>query len=606
MNRSIKVGVIGSGATALFFLKHVSDQLEVFRDILLEITIFEKEDKMAMGMPYNPRTTDIHNLSNISSDEIPALPETFGNWLRRQDKQTLQALNINDRDIDDSKVYSRLALGYYLHAQYGKLTFKINSGGVAVREMNNTMVTDIVYDTDRSMVKVVDDRGEVYDFSKVIIATGHAWKEGDNPPAGYYASPWPIQKIIPPKDTYHNFTIGTLGASLSAFDVVSSLAHRHGTFAETNGELKFTRAKRAKDFKIQMHSAEGWLPHLQYLQENPMREIYRHTDRQTVLSLVDDEGYLSLETFFQEVCKPALKSAFQKDKKEYLIDSLDNPGFGIVDFVEKLSGEHEYVDSFDGMKQELVMAEAFQANNRPVHWKETLDDLMYCLNFHAELLPAEDHLLLQKKIMPFLLNVIAALPLPSARILLALHQAGCIEMIPGKVQMSDDHAKRSNTKIILEKEDGDKEELEYRLFINCAGQDLVELEEFPFPGLLKAKHVRKARANFRTAKSPHKDFEKKVRDKVFEERGKLSYEIGGIDIDPTYRILAEDGKPIDAICDIAFSHALGIRPYSYGLQACNATSKIMVTAWAEDLQKDRPGTGGSREMTKLYESTDDL
>ncbi|NNF20074.1 MAG: hypothetical protein HKN61_09870 [Flavobacteriaceae bacterium] len=606
MNEKIKVGLIGSGATALFFLKHISDRLGLFRDHILEIAIFEKQDKMAMGMPYSPRTTDIHNLSNISSNEIPELPETFGNWLRRQDKRSLQAVNIDDRDIDDSKVYSRLALGHYLHAQYGKLAFKINSGGVAICELNNTMVADIVYDTDRSMVRVIDDSGQVYEFSKVIIATGHAWNEGDNPSAGYYASPWPIQKIIPPEDTYHNFTIGTLGASLSAFDVVSSLAHRHGKFTENNGELKFIRAKEAKDFRIQMHSAEGWLPHLQYAQENPMREIYRHTDRETVLSLVDDEGYLSLETFFQDVCKPALKSAFRKDKKEYLNELLDNPGFGILDFVDEMSGEHEYVNSFDGMKQELLMAEASLANNRPVHWKETLDDLMYCLNFHAELLAVEDHMLLQRKVMPFLLNVIAALPLPSAKILLALHQAGCIEMIPGKVQMTDDYAKGAKTKIILEKEDGVMEQLEYRLFINCAGQDLVELEEFPFRGLVDANLVRKARVRFRTAKNPHKDLENKVRDKVFEERGKPYYEIGGIDIDPAYQILAEHGKPIDAICDIAFSHALGVRPYSYGLQACNATSKIMVTAWAKDIQKDMSGMGRSREITQLYESTDDL
>ena len=51
--------------------------------------------------------------------------------------------------------------------------------------------------------------------------------------------------------------------------------------------------------------------------------------------------------------------------------------------------------------------------HKPIHWKETIDDLIYTLNFHAELMPAEDHLTLKSLVMPFLMNVIAAMP-PSA------------------------------------------------------------------------------------------------------------------------------------------------------------------------------------------------
>ena len=53
--------------------------------------------------------------------------------------------------------------------------------------------------------------------------------------------------------------------------------------------------------------------------------------------------------------------------------------------------------------------------------------LFYTLNYHAELLPAEDHLALRSTVMPFLMNVIAALPLRSARMLLALDKAGILD-----------------------------------------------------------------------------------------------------------------------------------------------------------------------------------
>lgn len=35
------------------------------------ITVFERDTNSGMGMPYNPNTTYIYNLANISSEEIP-------------------------------------------------------------------------------------------------------------------------------------------------------------------------------------------------------------------------------------------------------------------------------------------------------------------------------------------------------------------------------------------------------------------------------------------------------------------------------------------------------------------------------------------------------
>ena len=88
--------------------------------------------------------------------------------------------------------------------------------------------------------------------------------------------------------------IGTLGASLSAFDVVSSLSHRHGKFTHRGGKLSYEPYPGADRFKISLHSAKGWLPHLQYEQEEAFREIYRHIDRDTMLALNNKSGFLSL------------------------------------------------------------------------------------------------------------------------------------------------------------------------------------------------------------------------------------------------------------------------------------------------------------------------
>ena len=62
----------------LLGLENASNQIE-------EISIYEKRALPGIGMPYHPETTDIHNMANISSDEIPFLFITLEDWVREQD-----------------------------------------------------------------------------------------------------------------------------------------------------------------------------------------------------------------------------------------------------------------------------------------------------------------------------------------------------------------------------------------------------------------------------------------------------------------------------------------------------------------------------------------
>jgi uncharacterized NAD(P)/FAD-binding protein YdhS len=149
------IAIIGSGATAIYLLKHINDHLEKLKSFIQKISIFEKGIHMGMGMPYNPETTDIYNLANISSEEIPDLPETFGNWLREQKPEILESWNIKDLPIDDTKVYSRISLGAYFHEQYTILIQELTEKGINVHQINEEEVRDILMDekTNRVLVK---------------------------------------------------------------------------------------------------------------------------------------------------------------------------------------------------------------------------------------------------------------------------------------------------------------------------------------------------------------------------------------------------------------------------------------------------------------------
>lgn len=597
------IAVIGSGPTTIYLLKHICDNINIFRKEVQGITIFERGGYMGMGMPYSPETTDIYNLANISSEEIPELPMTFASWLKNQTNEVLLKLNITDLPIKDSEVYSRLALGCYFREQYLELVRTLQKKGVSIKEIQGVNVTDIDLAMEEDDVTIRTDYGDYSNFSKVIIATGHTWNEKDRPENGYYGCPWPIRKLLPAENTTYDFTIGTLGASLSAFDVATSLAHRHGKFVADSKGLAYHIRDGAQGFKIIMHSKEGWLPHLQYEQQEPMREIYRHTSREEMLSLLDKRGFLRIDTFFNSICRPALIRALNRDGLEIMAGELERPDFGFKDFVGMMADAHKYTDSFEGMKKEMVTAKQSVTNNRPIHWKETLDDLMYCLNFHAELLPAEDHLFFKKEISAFLMNVIAALPLSSANILLALYDAGCIELIPGKVKVFEDTEYTGKTRIEVEAEDGTKKIMEYSMFVNCAGQKNIQLEDFPFASLVNSGYLRKARSeieNFENLEALCKNADS---GSFFRDRDTHYLYTGGIDIDAAYRIIGNDGVPNERIMDITFTHTSGTRPYSYGLQACSATSKILVESWMAANGNTSFDTN-IENMTKLFSESE--
>ncbi|MEN3941093.1 FAD/NAD(P)-binding protein [Prosthecobacter sp. SYSU 5D2] len=600
MNHPASLAIIGSGPSAIYLLKHLLDRMDLLKEHVAEISIFEKSLMLGMGMPYSPLTTDRYNMSNISSEELPELPETFAGWLRARDPSELKELDLEGVEISDSEVYSRLALGQYLQCQYETLVTRFMESGIHFSEYSGCEIADIQDHPDHDKVAVTTSKGTRFEFDRVIIATGHRWADKDRPEQGYYASPWPMAKLLPDEGEVHNFAIGTLGASLSAFDVISSLTHRHGVFEKKNDRMTYLPAPGTEDFKIIMHSSQGMLPHLQFDQVEPMREIYRHVDRDSLLGLLNANGHLRIETYFDKVCRPALSDAFQKDEMYAMVRRLADPKFSITDFVEEMNDKHDYDNAFEGMRSEMTEAEESVLKHQPVHWKEIMDDLMYTLNFHAELMPAEDHLLLHTKVMPFLLNVVAAMPLNSADTILALHEAGKLDIIPGNVTLPEDQPEPGLITVTVDDE-GKTSTLQYRMFIDCSGQKPLDLDEYPFPSLVKSGTVRKARAPFDDDSAVDESVPDKKKEHLFKDQGDLLYHTGGIDIDGTYRVIGQDGEPNPRIYDIAFPHTPGVRPYSYGLQACSDTSAIVVAAWVEELQADERVKNNPAEIMQIYE-----
>jgi hypothetical protein len=579
-----RVAIIGCGPTTLFLLQHVSMCIEQLQQDIDSIVLFDQQQGFGFGMPYSPQTTDRYNICNISSEELPKLPCSFADWLRTAPSHALAKYGIEPESISESETYSRLAMGDYFSDQIDVLTETLRSAGVAVERYTNTRVIDLRDTPSTQTVTVLTASGNRFYVDRAVIATGHSWENKDEAENGYFASPWPIRKLLPKSGVFFNFKIGIHGASLSAFDVLASLAHRHGDFVSKQSNASkgfvFVPSKGAEEFRLVMHSTNGWLPHLQYEQVSPIRQVYRHVDRQTLLNVCKSDGTLQLDDFFSKICRPCLLDAFNADDRPDMAARLSDEAYTLSQFIDQMEREHKYDDAFEGMKAEMPEAVRSVTGDKPIHWKEVIDDLMYMLNFHAPLLSAEDHIYFQSEVLPFLMNVIAAMPLDSARKLLAMRDAGKLELIAGHAEVKSIAADG----ICVEVTRGENVEAHrYKMFIDSTGQKGIRFDDFPFPTLIAEKTVCEASVPFSKQDS--------VRALPDELRLRVKwidhipyYLVGGIDIDGNYRIVDGTGRPNDRIYDVAFPHAAGLRPYSYGLQCCNLTSMLVVEHWLSRLR----------------------
>lgn len=561
------LAIIGGGPSALFTLQHILEEVEGIGRAVSRIHVFERGRECGPGMPYSREHTSPLNLSNISSEELPQLPQTFADWLRGLTSDRLNDLGISG-EIREDEIYPRVALGDYFRDQFDSLCSDLSNKGIPVERHVREEVKDIVPSDGGYRIVAA---GTSVAAHIVVIATGHAWAPDEG--GMNYASPWPIQKLLPREGDHHNFPVGLLGASLSAVDVINVLANHHGTFHEDDGLLAYVPAVGCEDFRLVMHSMDGLLSHLQFEQVSPMRELFRHCSEDEIRDLCDSDGHLRLSRYFDVICRPALVEALREDGMSEEADAMRQPGFGFEDFSEMMKEMHASRDPFRRMGEEFLDARAKIRGHQPTRWKEVLDDLMYTLNFHASLLPAEDHLLLKGKILPFVMTVMAALPLKSAKILMAVHDAGRLELIQGKAKV-EAGPKGQGVRVATDDEGAEKI-YEYKMFIDCTGQAPVDKSDFPFPSLVEAGLVTRSIAPFASDTALEGVDPKKIRT---IESGDFVLELGGMAVSDDYKLISSDGHPVEGLYDIAVPHAVGLRPYCYGLQACNEAAGILVKA----------------------------
>jgi uncharacterized NAD(P)/FAD-binding protein YdhS len=558
-NVKTRIAILGAGPSGMFMYKRL---VELGRDDI-EIEIFERKNHLGAGMPYSREGANREHITNVSGNEIPTIVTSIQQWVSDVDDAVLQPYNITPQSFNDYKVLPRLLFGNYLEDQFTLLQDKAKEVGITTVVHLGIAVTDIIDKPELDQVLVEFEGSGIEAFDHVVICTGHNWpKKNEGKVKGYYDSPYPPAKL----ELKVNHPVAIRGSSLTAIDAIRTLARSNGSFTENkNGMLNFNPATGSEDFKMVMHSRNGLLPAVRFhLDDSHLQNSSLLTPKEIEQHKKVNDGFLSLDFIFEKDFKDLFKD---KDPEFYAYIK----DMSIGDFVDDAMNFRENTNPFELLRLEYEEAEKSIKKHQSIYWKELLAVLSFAMNYPAKYFSAEDMLRLQKVLMPLISVVIAFVPQTSCRELLALHDAGKIEIVAVGQESEIEINDAGGITYHYSDELNQSQSVRYTTFVDCVGQPHLSYEDFPFKSLLNNKTISPAKLKFRSTEEGKKKM-KSGNKKVHHEGKGYSLEVPGITINDNFQVVNGEGEPNARIFIMAVPYIGGFNPDYSGLDFGEAAS----------------------------------
>jgi len=559
------IAILGGGPSGLFMFKRLLESGRT--DFSLDI--YEKSDELGAGMPYSKAGANAEHITNVSGNEIPELVTSVEEWVKTLSKDILVHFRIDPDKFNDYKVMPRLLFGKYLAAQFDLLKIKADAIGLSVETFLGKEITDIIDYPEENKVKIkLADESEL-EYDNVIICTGHRWpKKFEGKIPGYFDSPYPPSKLA----FKVNHPVAVKGSSLTAIDGIRTLARHNGEFKlDRNDKLIFELAAECEDFKIIMHSRNGMLPAIRFHLEDP------HLLKDSILSKeevaqnkAENGGFLSLDYVFDKNFKQLFK-----DKRPEFYSVIKD--LSMEDFVTVVMNKRAHSEPFKLFKAEYIEAEESIEKEESVYWKELLAVLSFAMNYPAKYFSAEDMLRLQKTLMPLISIVIAFVPQSSVEEMMALHEAGVLEIIAVGGDGEEEPQEKGGAIYRYTDENGVEQANYFETFIDCVGQPHLSYKDLPYQSLVEQKTVSPARIQFKNNEAGSKEAD--VNDKVERLDDKNYYlNVPGIAINDNFQIMDKFNALNERIYMMAVPYIGGYNPDYSGLDFCEAASERIVNA----------------------------
>jgi len=564
------IALIGGGPASLFMFKRIveanlSDH---------EIHIFEQHNKLGAGMPYSKFGASKEHITNVSDNEIPEIKTHVKEWISNVPSEVLHKYDMEQIKLNEYKVLPRLLFGEYLTGQFDLLLEEARKTGIHTEIHYKIRVIDIVDLESAHKVRVEVSGGEKFTFDKVIICTGHCFPtDREDKLSGWYDSPYPPEKLA----QNINYEVAIRGASLTAIDAVRTLARANGNFSTNlDGSYTYALKNNRNDFKIVLHSLGGLLPSMRFhLEESQPDPSSLFSDEEMKIIMADNNGFIPLDYVFDKNFRKVLSQ-----KRPHLYNAIE--GKSMEQFIDFMMDKRLNKETFELFKEEYNEAEVSIIEHDPIVWKETLTELSYVVNYCVKHFSAEDMIRFKKTLHPLIAIIIAFVPQSSARELLALHDAGLLDLVKVDKESSVSPSPLGGCIYTYVDSHGQLVEKHYAMFIDALGQKPFFFNQLPFQGLINRDVMSPAYLRFEEAENAQNEIQSGNKDVVRVTSGDYLLQLPGISINDYFQPLNQYGVASQRLYVMAVPYISGLNPDYSGLDFCEVASGKIIQKLSAD------------------------
>lgn len=497
----------------------------------VSIDVFESADEAGKGMPYREGMNADYMLCNAFSREIPPVTRPLIDWLESQPRRELGEWELSTHDLSARAFYPRTLIGEYLGSEFADLCSKAREAGFDLNVRAGCKVHDIAPAANATRVSYSKNGEKAEDqFDIVLIATGHSWPATPMIDDARLVSPWPYTNV----EALEEGSIGVLGSSLSAIDVVIALGHAHGQFEEHSDHNTWHPKATGSDLRITMVSRNGVMPEGDFYYPFPYEPL-QHLSRDAVAAEIAKGPQGLLERSFALLC-----AELDAADPDYL-DDLGEETRTLDGFATGYFAARQRTGGLAAVKQNLADMRKSMRNRQTVPHRYAL------LRGHevfGDILPHlsdRDYERFSKKLMPVFGDCYAAVPHLSLARIVAMYDAGVLELSA----TADDavFTQSEDGLVSVETVDGPRS---FEALVDARGQSAEPLSELPFPSLADG---------FPADSEPLRE---------------------------PFRLTGGAAGAARIYC-LALPQVLERYPFSQGLAACDALAKIVVTDVADQM-----------------------
>ena len=456
-----KVAIVGVGPTGIYTFHALVERGEP-----LEIELYEQAEEAGVGMPYNSDNNADHMLANIASIEIPPIYISYLTWLQNQSDDYLAQFQIERTSLHERQFLPRVILGDYYRNRFLAIVEKAQQAGFTIRVHESSEVTDLRADPN-GVSLWINHASQPVEVDFAAIATGHLWPETDAQARKFFPSPWTGLMDA----QIGACRVGILGTSLSAIDAAMAVASQHGTFTtNTDHSLQFTPKSDSQNLKLTLMSRSGVLPEADFYCPLPYESLNIATPEAIEDAIAHGQNGL-LDRIFQLMAQQ-LQDAAPGWCQQVALATLNADTFPEVYFADRL--RH---DPFDWARRNLVEVERNKQKQHTVAWRYTLLRLHEVIEEIVPHLDTRDEKRFRCGLARVFIDNYAAIPSESVRRMLALHEAGLIEILA----LGTDYERMNEQEMTVISHHGQRSEFD--VFIDARGQRALQSKDIPFPTL---------------------------------------------------------------------------------------------------------------------------